>query len=631
MILDDREAPDQPTVVTAPAAPTPAPQAAPDISILGPVVPANAPDRPERSFPLGDAPQGGGSSPADLPNYQKNWDSGAYGYGLSPKPGKFDKFTGALEQSEDGSFLGTLGRKYQEKGAETGQMIQPDQANKMDPGATTPYTTPIDAGVLAMRMEDRRRQAQLSEWLGRNDLGGGFKFAGNLAGGFVDAPMYAAIGLATAGIGDLVAGGIEGASAIAGFAARYGVTLGEFSLVGDVQNKLGMTMGDAKKTPGEIVKENALGAGIAIGLGTLGKKLFGSGEATPEALNNGIKKSVGSLASDEKAPDLSGQSQALAERKAGVQIDPNGEKIAPTVKTSALESTRLYGATHADGTPLVHEPGLGAGVQVTDTKASAENGVARSQGDPGQVHETAVPEGKKLLDIDRKAESDYASKNSFLKQVEEKTGVNLGDAIQSGESVKDVLKSLDDYAGTGEGETKVPDDIARQIQDVAKEQGYDGYKFQQGDSRIAHVFDPQASGMEVSNTETADPGKTPELPNPADNPVPLSPEAAAYQEKIKQANYDPDVAQKLDSLRKKGVTLHPDDLQGQIDETAKSIDDQKATLQKLAKDFDEANPVEEGKEPKTNPAKEALDRLNKQEAIDKRNLDQAQRIIDGCA
>jgi flagellar biosynthesis chaperone FliJ len=218
-----------------------------------------------------------------------------------------------------------------------------------------------------------------------------------------------------------------------------------------------------------------------------------------------------------------------------------------------------------------------------------------------------------------------------LKQVEEKTGVNLGDAIQSGESVKDVLKSLDDYAGTGEGETKVPDDIARQIQDVAKEQGYDGYKFQQGDSRIAHVFDPQASGMEVSNTETADPGKTPELPNPADNPVPLSPEAAAYQEKIKQANYDPDVAQKLDSLRKKGVTLHPDDLQGQIDETAKSIDDQKATLQKLAKDFDEANPVEEGKEPKTNPAKEALDRLNKQEAIDKRNLDQAQRIIDGCA
>jgi len=581
---------------------------------VGAPVPPQAPEFPERTSPFG-KPEGAPEVKGDLPNYQESWQSGDAGPGLSPKPSKWDKVMGGLAQGAHDSFAGTALRLYKEKSAETGTFLPPDQANQMNPYRTVPYTTPVDSGIVAMEAADGRRQQQIQEWMSRNEGGNFVHGAAEFAGGLVDAPMYAAIGLVTGGLGDLIA---PEATGIAGkIAAHYGVSLAEFSGVGEVQNKLEAGMGAKEKPFSQVVQENLVGAGIATGLGFAARSFLDRGQATPEALKSGVKEGAAALANDEKLPGMAEQRAALQERKAGAtQLDPNSEKVLPTIKSSPINETPLYAATHGDGAPLVHEHGLGPGTQLTDSHDVANNSVAKSTEIPGQIAETKLPDGTKLLDIDKPASEDYNSKESFLKQVEEKTGIPLDEAIKNGESIKDVIKNLGDWAGAdiGEGKT-VPEDILNQVQQIAKDNGFHGYEFANDNSRQVHMFDAKASGLELSNVTHADPSKVPDLPSgvPAADPN-ATPESLDSKQRQNNQNYSPAVQEALDKIRKTAMTLHPDNVADQITQVQNTLAEHEQLLQQMAKESPEAGNV--------------MQELREQKAHDARMLDLAKRIMN---
>lgn len=599
---------DEPTIETAPDADR---SPAGELPGVGALVPQKAPEMPERSFPFG-KPEGASGTPGNLPNYQQDWQSGDVGSGLSPKPDKWDKLAGGLSEGMHNSFMGTLLKTYQEKSAETGQMLPADQANKMNPYRTTPYTTPVDSGIVSLEMADGRRKQQMQEWLGRNTGGGFARGAGNFAGALVDAPLYMAVGALTGGLGDLVPAGLGAGGRLA---AHYGLALAEFTGVGNVQNTLDTDMGEKKKSLSELVQENLGGAALATGLGYAARHFMDSGASTPEAVERGIKENAAALGNDEKIPSMAKQRETLQERASGVtQPDPNGEKIQPTVKTSPLLETPLYGATHGDGSPLLHDHGLGPGVQVTDSIDKANNGVSRSSDIPGQIHQTKLPADTKLLDIDKSAAGDYEAKDSLLKAIEEKTGIPLDGDIKNGESLKDVINKLGDWAGAeiGSGKT-IPEDILKQVQEIAKDQGYDGYQFQQDNARTAHLFDPNEAGLEISGVQQADPSKTAEIP-PAIDTQPTTPEAQEAADKVNSQNYSPSVQAALDDIRKTAMTLHPDNLAEQITEAQKTLTEHKQLLSQMAKE----NPEAEA----------AMTELREQEVHDKRMLDLAKRIMN---
>lgn len=612
----------QSTIQTAPER-TPAAVPTTNSGILqGTPVSSQAPEIPEQTLPFG-KPEGATGVKGDLPNYQEQWQSGESGYGLSSKPSKWDKLMGGLSQGAQGSFLfGTLQRMIDNKRMETGNFLQPEDANKFNPYRTMPYTTPVDAGIVAMEAADGRRKQQIQEWLGRNEGGNFLQGAGRFTGAFVDAPIYTAIGLATGGAGGLFANGIgavgdafgPSVGALGRLAGHYGWTLGEFAGVGQLQNKLEAGMGEREKPFTQVVEESVGGAAIATGFGMLARRFFSSGEATPEAIQRGIKESAIALANDEKPPPPGGAPGIFAERKAGVSVDPSGDRITPTVKTSPLHETPLYVASHADGGTLVHEHGLGQGTQFTDSYDVANNGVSKSSSTPGQIGESRLPEGAKLLDLDRAASEDYSAKESLLKKIEEKTGVPVDQAVKNGESLKDVITNLGDWAGVElKDGTKIPENILSQVQDIAKEEGYSGYQFASENSRQVHMFDPKAAGMEVSNIQHADPSKTPDF-GQVPSPEASSPEAKEAQEKLTSQNYSPSVTEALNQIRKTAMTMHPENLSDQITETEKTLADHKQMLSQLAKELPEAD--------------ETMKELREQEAHDKRMLDLAKRIMN---
>lgn len=580
---------------------------------LGSAVPDKAPEMPEQSLPFGQ-PEGSTGVPGNLRNFQKDWQSGDSGLGTSAKPGKWDKFLGGLQQGYRGSFMGTLAEKYQAHSAETGTMLTPEEANALNPYRGTPYTTPVDSGIVAMESADARRQQQLDEWLGRNESGNFMKGVGSFGGALADAPMYMALGLLTGGVGDLAVGGAEAVGGRAlGMLARYGYTVGEFSTVGELQNKLESSMGAKEKPLYQVVQESLGPAALATGIHAAFRAYLDRGDMNPNQLEGGVKKNVAAMANDELPPEPPGSGGAAVERKAGVQLDPSGDRVTPTIKTSPLEETKLYAATHADGTPLIHEHGLGPGSQFTDSHEVANNGVSKSSSIPGQIGETKLPDDAKLINLDTPAQADYESKNSLLKAIEEKTGVPLDAAVKDNPSIKDVIKNLGDYAGVelSDGK-KIPDDILEQVQQIAKDKGYSGYQFADQNSRQVHMFDAKEAGMQISNVEHANPDVTPEDPTIAKEPK--SPEEIEAAQKQKAMNYSPNLQAALEKIRKTAMTLHPENLGDQIQEAEKILTEHKQALSQLAKN---------------NPLAEAdLTELRELEAHDKRMLDVAKRIMD---
>jgi hypothetical protein len=573
-------------------------------------------------------PMGAGTgigSPIPIPQHKLEWETG-YQNEHGPRPSRWESWVATPFQEGAHATIaspwgGALERMLQDDAARTGKQLSPDQANKLYPGRPVPYTTPVDQGVALMEYNDRQKQQQMAEWAAQRPqtaMGQVVSTASGFVGGLTD-PLNFAIGAMSGGVGELVTP--EAAPLAVKALTHYLANLGGFSTTDAFQNFLENKMGAKQKQLPEIIGENAVPAavmtGIGMGLGALARRFGNEGGGTSEIDSAGIKKTVSALEQDQRAPQLEDMRSVVGERRAGVtQPDPGGEKIKPTLLTSPMHETPQFVAAHGDGTTLVHEHGLGPGIQVTDSHDVANNGVSRSLDVPGQIGETKLPEGSKLLNIDKSAAEDYHSKDSFLKQIEEKTGVPLDSFAKNGESLKEVITSLGDWAGHEfESGKAVPEDVLKQIQQLAKEQGFNGYEFQNdaGTSRIAHVFD--STGMDVSNVHASDPNKTPGIPDNIPQPMEgaqpaqqTNPELTKTQSKF----YSPDLEKLIHDFRK-GKTFDPYSPE-EMANTQKDLEQYKQQLADLSKTSESA--------------KEALEGLRSQEAKDARLRDIAKRIAE---
>jgi hypothetical protein len=632
---------DDPTIETAPGAGGEGDANRSPASSMPSIAPAPSKSMPEQGTAIGGSetetsqpfgPTTGISNPIPIPKKQQEWEGG-YQNEHGPRPSRWESFVAApfmkgAHVTIASPWGGALERMAQESDAASGKILSPDQASKLYPGRPVPYTTPVDQGTAYQEFNDRLKQQQLSDWAGQRPqttMGRVMSTAAGFVGGLTD-PLNFAVGAMAGGVAEIAAP--EGAPLAMKAITHYLANLGGFSATDAMQNLLEHQMGAKQKQLPEIIGENAVPAaimtGIGMGLGAMTRRFSNEAGGTSEADIPGIKKTVAAFESDQKVPQLEDQRNLLAERKAGVSQPggPNGEKITPTLLTSPLQETQLYAAAHADGTPLVHEHGLGPGTQFTDSHEVANNGVSRSTETPGQVGETKLPEGTKLLDIDRPAAEDYHSENSLLKKIEEKTGIPLDSAIKNGESLKDVITNLGDWSGAeiGDGKT-VPEDILKQVQDIAKEQGYNGYQFTgstpEGEitNRQAHMFD--TSGMTIDKAYPADPNTTPQMPTPADAQQEMQGAQPAQTQnpaldKAQSKFYSPEIEKLIHDFRKGKVfdPYSPEELAN----TQKDIEQYKQQLADLAKSSDSAS--------------DALDKLKTQEVQDKRLADIAKRIAE---
>ena len=244
-------------------------------------------------------------------------------------------------------------------------------------------------------------------------------------------------------------------------------------------------------------------------------------------------------------------------------------------------------------------------MQLTDSREVANNGVSRSAETPGAVAQTELPPESKLLDIDQSAAHDYAEPDSLLKAIEQKTGLSLEEDTKAGESLKEIIQKLGDWAGAEIGGKTIPEDILQQVQDIAKSQGYAGYAFDSTNSRQAHVFDP--TQLKASDTQVAQPDATPAL-----TPEPAAPDNPAMAKERDQA-YSPEMEKIVHDFHKNhaaGAEYDP------------------ANTAKIAAEADELKKQLAEKAETSATAKAALEDLREQDAKDKRLADIAKRIAD---
>lgn len=581
--------------------PPPAPQQTPESTAT------------ETSQPFG--PTSGIGSPIPIPKKQVEWESG-YQNEHGPRPSRWESWVATpFEEGAHATVASPWGgavlRMLQDEGQATGKSLSAEQANQLYPGRPVPYTTPVDQGTALMEYNDRQKQQQLSDWAAQRPqttMGKIVSTASGFVGGMTD-PLNFAIGAASSGLGELLAP--EGVGLAGKLGAHYLSNLGGFSAADALQNLIEHGMGAKRKQLPEIIGENAVPAavmtGIGVGMGYLARRFMNEGGGTSEADIRGTKETVAAMEQDRHAPALEDMRRVLSDRRAGQSLlkGPAGS----TVLTSPLEETPLYAANHSDGTPLVHEHGLGPGIQLTDSHDVANNGVSRSTETPGQIRQTKLPEGTKLLNLDQAPGEPEAQK--FLEEVAKATGTP---PTSPEASLKEVIANLGDWAGTDLKSGSIPDDILKKLQAVARALGYDGYQFNGTDaygdptSRQVHLFD--TSNLSVSNAHFADPTSTPQLPDAADTTQALNPEVEKTQNKF----YSPEVEKQVHEARKSPTfdTYSPEF----TTDMEKEIESYKQQLTEMSKTSD--------------TAKEALEGLRRQEAQDARLRDIAKRVAN-CA
>lgn len=459
-----------------------------------------------------------------------------------------------------------------------GPTLSADKANKMYPGRAEPYAAPVSEMVAQLEYNDRQRIQKINEWKNAGGETPYTDFAQGLVGGFAD-PLNMALGMVAGPAGKLM--GLGGATSFAGkFAARYAENLGVNAATSAITYGVEKSEGQ-NPSLGDTAKQAAEGA---LG-GTIFNTAFGAllerFKAESPATRERITKEVVAAMDRNTTPNLEAQSQVLEQRRMGaIQDVSNIRRTVPDVSNQTI----YHAAVDAHGSKAVFEDGLGQGTQVHSNPDRVNNSVSDPEGGkPGRIGETSLPEGSKTLDVDKPASSDYEGEKSFLKALEEKTGVSIGDAIEGSSqiSVKDVIKELGDMAGHND----VPEDILEQAQQVAKEQGYSGYSFldkaQDGSNvgRVAHMFD---ENLPITGEEShANPDVTPKLTS--DQQSQLDQE---QNNKQSSAYSDPETDKAVHDLRHGPVLNSTPDY---MDQFSKDIEDQaKNELAKFAETSDSA-------------------------------------------
>lgn len=594
----------EPTVQTAPSVPM--------LPAVGAPVPSSAPETPERTTPFGPS-EGVPQVSSPLPNFQSRWQSGESGEGLTPRPSSWDSFLSGAQKGIHDTGLGLLYRMGERSAQPDGKQLSPADANKLYPGRPVPYTTPVNENIARLEYNDRQKQQQLDDWVARGNHGAA-NWTGNLVGSLTD-PMALTLGVLSGGLSELAlpVGAPFAARAAAHFMGTYGAFVGTGAVENLAEHQMGAKSKQLSQIAGESLVPAALMSGIGMGLSALARRFLNeTGGAVDPAM---VRKTVAALEQDQKIPSFEPEREVLAARRAGAQVTgPSSEKVTPTLQTSPIQDTKLYGATHADGSPLIHEHGLGPGRQFTDAYDVANNGVSRASEVPGQIGETRLPSREtKLLDLDQSA----SGSKEFLKALEDKTGLSFEQVAKEGGSLKDILNKISDVAGTHD----VPENIMEQVQAIAKEQGYKGYqmtgKTAEGipTNRQVHMFD--ASGMALEDSYHATPATTPSMPTPSDlNPTMTEAQPAQTGNpalsKAQEFSYSPQIERLVHEFRK-GKTFEPFSPEALTD-LQKDIDQYKQQLTDLSEN---------------SPSAEAsLQELKKQEVQDTRLRDIVKRIIE---
>ncbi len=442
-------------------------------------------------------------------------DTGAPAFGTGEqeqgiRPDKWEKFVGKVKQTSDSSPIGfipgqegSLSRMLEENLATGVQrnaginQLTPEEANQQYPGLTSPFKEPIYPEVAKLRWEESQKKKRLAEWVSRGpDTGFGFDLAAGSTGA-ID-PLNLGLNIATSGLSK-AAGilptvrnmflqnlGLNAAAEIPNYiqSAREGENV-SFSE-------------SAKQVAGSAILGTAIGKLIHIG----SEKIASLSEASRE---RNLKVAVAQHESGSRV-DLAPQGGEALLRSSGA-IQP-GTGVDPYVFSDLSHpSERSYyaGAT-ADTGEHVPLGDFGPGVYGTDHSQVVNNLASQPEGVlTGQVHEFKVGENSKFLDLETSSTSEEGA--SFIKELETKTGIALD--LPEGATIKEALNELS-HLSSLEGNKAQTLELA---QEVAKEKGFDGYRYTDAgalgaDNRV--LMFPGAEGQHIGSVD-ANPETTPQM------------------------------------------------------------------------------------------------------------------------
>ena len=388
--------------------------------------------------------------------------------------------TFSISDESNGGSPGFLERALQEyKANNEGQKLKGTELNKMLPGMSIPFSDDETYASAKIKWDHDQHLKNLQDFASKHgDLDWLSKIGVGLATNIADPANWLIFGggpAAEAGLGAVVASNaaimtsIEAASALQ---AKH-------------ENQP-TSWGDALTN---IVVGTATGVGLHYSMGALFRHLKDADKKIkgipPDINQDNLRQNLAESESNGKMTATPGEAIAKA-RAAGEMA---GEKSPYRFSPMEHPSDRaMFGAASKEG--LASDLGgddLGPGRRLSDDGIQANNFAT-----DGQVGEYHIAEDKKFLNLEDASRKESGEAHDFIKALEEKTGLPLTTEVDQDKSIGDSMKELIERAGEG----NIPEDMAQKIQDVAKEQGYDGYQGVQetsnGKKNFIHLFDDGA-------------------------------------------------------------------------------------------------------------------------------------------
>lgn len=381
--------------------------------------------------------------------------------------------------------------------------LTPEQANQKYPGINA--TEAVYPEVAKLRFDTNKKKAHLQDWMSRGaDMGGAFS-PFNLTSGAVTSvlePFNFAANIAT--------GGAAKALGVTSTFRNLLVQNLATSAVGDTFNYLQTTREGQEPNLSEMIggsiKGAVMSAGFFKGLHVAFEGLKSSrvGESQ-ESLDNKIKTLVAQHESESRL-DLTPQEQAAEARRSGAIQPGKGEDPYVYRALNHPSETSNHSPVTGDGYAPLNDFTEG-GVTGTDRSMEANNLASNPEGlAPGKIHEWNAPKDGKFMDLETSI-ADGEGK-AFIAQLESRLGEKLD--LPPETTLKQVISEI---ASRAEGQGN-KSEVLNVVQDLAKEQGFSGYKYVNEDkagnpvSNHTHVFD-QGVTQHVAAYE-ADPSITPQ-------------------------------------------------------------------------------------------------------------------------
>ena len=399
--------------------------------------------------------------------------------------------------SEDPGWLARRAETELQGLKDSGQpKISADQANKMYPGMPEPFNEPVDPNVAKMQYDWQQKRQANAEWAARGGEAPWTQGAVGIAAGFVD-PANIALGVATGGL-SRVAGVASGVRNIFLQNLAINAVLGAGGYAQEKSEHQNPSAGEAASGAVEGAVGGTLFHYAASGLGNLLRSGLDAIRRTPPDIVQSNLRTVLTQVSENARPDVSTGQREVNLRAAGSRELPSPVSVADTAKVP------FYGAKDSTGQSVpLSSFDAGPGLTLTRDSGRANSLAGNPGGSPGRIGEFRAPEGK-YLDLEQANTSPEIK--SFVDEIAKRADVPVPEST----TAKDFITHLEGQAGIG----NTPADILSQAQEIAKEQGYAGYRFMDdggsGSQPVdhLHVFD---SSLSPTREMEANPVYTPQI------------------------------------------------------------------------------------------------------------------------